>query len=190
MTSKVCSGWPSRFSWASRSSAIRPLDPSLNALVKASARPHNLVRVRGFVLGRRYCTKALVCRPGFWCSAACARPRSASPSSPPARAHAVDPRRVVALVRHVSDQFAFWRHCGFSPTGKCASGGWIGYLLTTGLTKAVNDRWFRRSCCGRAWRPCFVFYTGRTWSEIVQSPRDILEEWMTAAFWTFDCENS
>lgn len=62
-------------------------------------------------------------------------------------------------------------------------GGWVGFILTKGLTRALNEvglaivLW---TCLAAL----LVFYTGRTWSELVQSPRETLEDfWITCRQW-------
>jgi S-DNA-T family DNA segregation ATPase FtsK/SpoIIIE len=66
--------------------------------------------------------------------------------------------------------------------GRIRVGGWIGYMVTTTLVKALNE-------VGLAillWT-CFaallVFYTDRTWSELVQSPRETFAAWIWGAWY-------
>lgn len=67
-------------------------------------------------------------------------------------------------------------------SGQIRVGGFVGYLLTRGLVKALNE-------VGLAillWT-CFaallVFYTGRTWSELMQRPKESFME-LLAVWWS------
>lgn len=65
-------------------------------------------------------------------------------------------------------------------SGQVRVGGWVGHIMTMGMVKVINDvglailLW---TCLAAL----LVLYTDRTWSELIQRPRDTATDWV--AFW-------
>jgi len=70
-------------------------------------------------------------------------------------------------------------------SGQIRIGGWVGYALTRGMVKALNEvglailLW---TCLAAL----LVFYTDRTWSELIQRPRERLAD--TLSIWWRTCK--
>lgn len=68
-------------------------------------------------------------------------------------------------------------------SGQIRIGGWIGYALTRGLVKALNEVGLA-ILLWTALAALLIFYTDRTWSELVQRPRertvDLLMAWWSS----------
>ena len=155
-----------------------PLDPSLNALVKSAAKPRNLCGYVGsFLADALYQGFGL---PAWVLVLGSLRQAAFSFTTKPARKERTQWTLDVLLLFCVTCLISLHFPATRFFANQVRVGGWFGYLLTTGLVKVVNTvglaivLW---TCLAAL----LVFYTGRTWSEIVQSPRDVIEDWITAA---------
>ena len=154
-----------------------PLDPSLNVL-RSAGKPHNLCGYLGsFLADLLYQGFGL---PAWVIVFGSLRQAVFSFTIKPARKERTQWWLDLMLLANVTCLMSLHFPLARFYSNQVRIGGWIGYLLTTGFVKVIN-------VVGLAivlWT-CFaallVFYTGRTWSEIVQGPRDALNTWWSTA---------
>jgi S-DNA-T family DNA segregation ATPase FtsK/SpoIIIE len=157
-----------------------PHDPSLNSIVQASGKPHNLCGYLGsFLADLLYQGFGL---PAWVLVAGSLRQALINFKGKHPRKEHTQWWLDVLLLLTVTMLLTL--HLGEVRfyDGRIRVGGWIGYMVTTTLVKALNE-------VGLAillWT-CFaallVFYTDRTWSELVQSPRETFAGWISGAWY-------
>lgn len=155
-------------------------DPSLNSLVYATGKPHNLCGYLGAFLAdllyQGFGLPAWVLVLGAVRQAAFAF--TLKPAGKERTQWWLDVLLLVCVTCLLALHFGGARFFG----NQVRVGGWVGYILTKGLVKAVNEVGLA-ILLWTSFAALLVFYTGRTWSELVQRPRDTMEDWMAAA-WT------
>jgi S-DNA-T family DNA segregation ATPase FtsK/SpoIIIE len=164
--------------------SYRASDPSLNSIVAAAGKPHNLCGYLGSfladVLYQGFGLPAWVLVLGAFRQALFNFRMDPAARKKDGTQWWLDVLLLICVTcllnLHLGDVRFF--------SAQIRVGGWVGFFLTRGLVSAVNE-------VGLAillWT-CFaalmVFYTGRTWSELVQRPRETAEDWTSAFFgWT------
>jgi S-DNA-T family DNA segregation ATPase FtsK/SpoIIIE len=157
-----------------------PHDPSLNSIVQASGKPHNLCGYLGSFLAdllyQGFGLPAWVLVAGSF--------RQALINFKGKHPRKEYPQWWLDVMLLFTVTMLLTLHLGELRfyDGRIRVGGWIGYMVTTTLVKALNE-------VGLAillWS-CFaallVFYTDRTWSELVQSPRETFVAWISGAWY-------
>lgn len=159
-----------------------PHDPSLNSIVGASGKPHNLCGYLGSFLAdllyQGFGLPAWVLVAGSF--------RQALINFKGKHPRKEYPQWWLDVMLLLTVTMLLTLHLGELRfyDGRIRVGGWIGYMVATTLVKALNE-------VGLAillWT-CFaallVFYTDRTWSELVQSPRETFATWIWGAWYKF-----
>lgn len=159
--------------------SFKASDPSLNSIVQGLGKPHNLCGYLGsFLADLLYQGFGL---PAWVLVLGAFRQAVFSFTLKPAKKERthwwLDVMLLVCvtglLSLHLGDMRFF--------NGQIRIGGWVGYIMTRGLVKVINEvglaivLW---TCLAAL----LVFYTGRTWSEIVQRPRQSLEDGLSSLF--------
>lgn len=154
-----------------------PSDPSLNSITQTLGRPHNLCGYMGaFLADLLYQGFGL---PAWVLVLGALRQAMFSFTLKPARKERTQWWLDVCLLVCVTALMSL--HLGDVRffAAKIRVGGWVGYILTKGLVKAMNEVGLA-ILLWTSLAALLVFYTDRTWSEIVQSPRQTVEDWMGA----------
>jgi S-DNA-T family DNA segregation ATPase FtsK/SpoIIIE len=158
-----------------------PTDPSLNSIVQAAGKPHNLCGYMGsFLADILYQGFGL---PAWVLVAGGLRQALFSFTIKPARKERtqwwLDILLLVCvtclLSLHLGDMRFF--------SGQIRVGGWVGHILTKGLVKAMNEVGLA-ILLWTALAALLVFYTDRTWSELVQRPRQTVEDMLASAWFS------
>lgn len=151
-----------------------PSDPSLNSLVAKAGRPHNLCGYLGaFLSDILYQGFGL---PAWVLVLGAVRQAlfnfSIKPSRKDGKEWWLDVLLLVCvtglLSLHLGDMRFF--------SGQIRIGGWVGHVVTKGFVSVINEVGLA-ILLWTGFAALMVFYTGRTWSELVQHPRDTAEEW-------------
>jgi S-DNA-T family DNA segregation ATPase FtsK/SpoIIIE len=159
-------------------------DPSLNSLVAINGKPHNLCGYLGsFLADLLYQGFGL---PAWVLVVGALRQALFNFTIKPTRKERthwwLDVLLLICVTCLLSLHLGDLRFYG----GQIRIGGWVGYIATRGLVKAINEvglaivLW---TCLAAL----LVFYTGRTWSELVQRPRESIEDGL-GALWRWFTE--